>query len=331
MKIRRRKQKKIREHDDYPTAILSDIKELNQKYIQLFIDLHTHYSIVDADFYIAAQTALTEQYESELALLRAQAQHKTNEKFYLAESKTQKLNIFSYRRRFKWRDSIMKQVLDERVDDEIRGYISEIMEGLKPEEDEEAPAAPDETPDTAEKKPEQEAGQELAENSDMQDVIEPDNAAENEVDESDGGIDLDELEEADEGSEETDVQNAADEQSAEKPEVVNEDPEIEGEEPQTENEEAEIENEDELEAQNKIKYFKFMDDQGNEMYCSVNPFTDGVSVERLKEVLYAETIEEVSKEEYDAQGDDDSAPTESDTENEDEPEDNDETDTGGTE
>lgn len=139
MKIRRKgKKDKVNDPSGYQ-VIVNDIEALNRKYIQLFIDLHTHCSIVDENFYIAAQSALTEQYQAELELLKANARHATEEKFYLADSRTAALGIYTYRRHFKRRSSPMKQILDERIEREVEGYFTEMYSGLEPLPEEDPP------------------------------------------------------------------------------------------------------------------------------------------------------------------------------------------------
>ncbi len=51
-------------------------------------------------------------------------------------------------------------------------------------------------------------------------------------------------------------------------------------------------------------YFKITDKDGDEMYGSTNADKEHIDLEKLKNLLCAEIIEEVSKEEYDAQDDD---------------------------
>lgn len=48
-------------------------------------------------------------------------------------------------------------------------------------------------------------------------------------------------------------------------------------------------------------YFKFTDKDGNEMYGSANADKEKIDFNKLKDLLHAETLEEVSKKEYDAQ------------------------------
>lgn len=127
----KRKRLKVKDYS-YNSVIVEDLGEINRKYIQRFIDLKTHKSIVTDEFYIAAQQALSEQYEVELELSRRQAQHITNEKFYLADTLTSKLDIFSVKRRFKWRNSPTKELLDRRAASEARGYLEELSEGVEP-------------------------------------------------------------------------------------------------------------------------------------------------------------------------------------------------------
>lgn len=145
--------------------IVKNIGELHEKYIKLFIDLHTHITVVDADFYIAAQAALTEQYQAELDLLRAEARHLNEEKFYLAESRTAALGIFSYRRWFKKYDSVMKQILDERIAREAEGYFNEYMAATEPspeeQEEEKSPAETEEQKEPADSSEDTETSEEV--------------------------------------------------------------------------------------------------------------------------------------------------------------------------
>lgn len=153
MRNKRQRRKKLNRVDySYDYFIVERIKDLNEKYIKLFIDLHTHQSVVDADFFIAAQQTLTQQYRDELALLQAQEKPNTDAKFYLAESKSSLLEISLSRRRrgwFKksiWESSPTKNVLDERAAREVAGYIDELIKGVEPapEEDEEGDPEPEE-------------------------------------------------------------------------------------------------------------------------------------------------------------------------------------------
>ncbi len=48
-------------------------------------------------------------------------------------------------------------------------------------------------------------------------------------------------------------------------------------------------------------YFKFTDKNGNEMYGKINALKEQISIEKLKNIIGAVTLEEVTKEEYDAQ------------------------------
>ena len=51
-----------------------------------------------------------------------------------------------------------------------------------------------------------------------------------------------------------------------------------------------------------MMYFKFTDKNGDEMYGSINADREQIDLNKLKELCHAETLEEVSKEEYDEQG-----------------------------
>lgn len=132
MKIRRKQKENGFDINPDELVIIDDIQSLNEKYIKLFIDLKTHLSIIDENFYLAAKQAVTEQYVAELALARAQARHLTEEKFYLANRRTSALGIYSFRKWFKKHDSPMKQILDELIAREAEGYISALYEGLEP-------------------------------------------------------------------------------------------------------------------------------------------------------------------------------------------------------
>lgn len=136
-----RKKKRI-DRQDYVTehVIVDDIKELHKKYIGLFADLHNHFSVVDDEFYIAAQKALSEQYKSELALKSKQAKGKTLGTFYMAESVNSALQIYTKRERPKWYkrgewiDSPAKQVLDAQIEQAVAKVLYELT-GTKQEDD----------------------------------------------------------------------------------------------------------------------------------------------------------------------------------------------------
>ena len=48
-------------------------------------------------------------------------------------------------------------------------------------------------------------------------------------------------------------------------------------------------------------YFKFTDKNGDEMYGEVSANKEQISIDKLKDIIGAVTLEEVTKEEYDAQ------------------------------
>ncbi len=48
-------------------------------------------------------------------------------------------------------------------------------------------------------------------------------------------------------------------------------------------------------------YFKFTDNAGVEMYGTINANKEQIDLEKLKKLLYAEALEEVSKEEYESE------------------------------
>lgn len=134
---KKKKNKQIDESSDYPVCgIVKDIQELHAKYIKWFIDLHTHISVVDAEFYLMAQQALTRQYEAELTIAIEEAQELTNERYYLAHGKTEGMRIATYRRWFKHYNTPAKDILDERIANEVRGRLRELQEGVEPSEDE---------------------------------------------------------------------------------------------------------------------------------------------------------------------------------------------------
>ena len=91
---------------------------------------------MDAQIYKSVQAALAEQYESELALKRAQSRSRTNERFYLAEGLANELAAYSYYKRFRWHSSPMKRILDNRIASEAAGYFEELEEGIEPDHDE---------------------------------------------------------------------------------------------------------------------------------------------------------------------------------------------------
>ncbi len=178
-KKEKNRRKKLNSIDySYDYSIIKDYESLQTKYIKLFIDLKTHKSIVDEDFYVAARQALTQQYLDEYALLLEESRHTTSERFYLAESLNSVLNIQEIRRRrlFRrsvWENSAMKDVLDARVNREASGYIDELLEGLEPPDETEKeeltlkeeptePESSDAEPEQAEE-PEPEDGSELDE------------------------------------------------------------------------------------------------------------------------------------------------------------------------
>lgn len=135
-----RKKKRI-DREDYTTeyVIVDDIKELHKKYIGLFADLHNHFSVVDDEFYFAAQEALTEQYKSELAYIYEKSKSKTLGKFYMARSVNDALKICSTKERPKWYkkgewvDSYAKQVLDVQLGQAVADVLCELT-GTKQEE-----------------------------------------------------------------------------------------------------------------------------------------------------------------------------------------------------
>lgn len=135
-----KKKKKNKQEDTdtgYPICgIVDNIQALHEKYIKLFIDLHTHNSVVDADFYLMAQQALTRQYEAELTIAIEEAQEKTNERFYLAYGYTEGMRIDTYRRWFKHYNTPAKAILDVRINNEVNGRLQELQEGLEPEDEE---------------------------------------------------------------------------------------------------------------------------------------------------------------------------------------------------
>ncbi len=113
-------------------VIVDGLDSLHEKYIKCFIDLQTHYSLISAEFFVSAQQALTEQYEAELALLREQSQNKTDRQFYLAQQVGAVLGINSVRRRFRWYDSQTKKALNERARREAAGELEELYAGIEP-------------------------------------------------------------------------------------------------------------------------------------------------------------------------------------------------------
>ncbi len=52
-------------------------------------------------------------------------------------------------------------------------------------------------------------------------------------------------------------------------------------------------------------YFKFTDMEGNEMYAEIDADMERIDLLKVKDLLHAETLVEVSKEEYDEQTEDD--------------------------
>ena len=48
-------------------------------------------------------------------------------------------------------------------------------------------------------------------------------------------------------------------------------------------------------------YFKFTDINGNEMYGQISANKEQIAIDKLKDIIGAVTVEEVTKEEYDAQ------------------------------
>lgn len=136
------KKKKRIDRQDYVTehVIVDDIKELHKKYIGLFADLHNHFSVVDDEFYIAAQEALTDQYKSELAYLYEKSESKTLGKFYMARSVNDALKIYSTKERPKWYKkgewvgSPAKQVLDAQLEQAAANVLYELT-GTRQEDD----------------------------------------------------------------------------------------------------------------------------------------------------------------------------------------------------
>ena len=134
--MKRKKKKRTENYTDYYNEIVDDLFEFNQKYIEKSIDLEVHKNYMDAQIYKSVQAALAEQYESELALKRAQSRSKTNERFYLAECLAIELAAYSYYKRFRWHSSPMKRILDNRIASEAAGYFEELEEGIEPDHDE---------------------------------------------------------------------------------------------------------------------------------------------------------------------------------------------------
>ncbi len=134
--MKRKKKKRTENYTDYYNEIVDDLFEFNQKYIEKSIDLEVHKNYMDAQIYKSVQAALAEQYESELALKRAQSRSKTNERFYLAEGLANELAAYSYYKRFRWHSSPMKRILDNRIASEAAGYFEELEEGIEPDHDE---------------------------------------------------------------------------------------------------------------------------------------------------------------------------------------------------
>lgn len=128
------KKKKRIDRQDYLTehVIVDDIKELHKKYIGLFADLHNHFTVVDDEFYIAAQKALTDQYKSELAYLYEKYESKTLGKFYMASRVNFALKIYSMKERPKWYkrgvwvDSPAKQALDAQLGQAVADVLYEL-------------------------------------------------------------------------------------------------------------------------------------------------------------------------------------------------------------
>ncbi len=54
-----------------------------------------------------------------------------------------------------------------------------------------------------------------------------------------------------------------------------------------------------------MMYFKFTDTEDNEMYGSINADKKQIDLAKVKDLLNAKTLVEVSKEEYDEQTEDD--------------------------
>lgn len=134
--MKRKKKKRTENYTDYYNEIVDDLFEFNQKYIEKSIDLEVHKNYMDAQIYKSVQAALAEQYESELALKRAQSRSRTNERFYLAEGLANELAAYSYYKRFRWHSSPMKRILDNRIASEAAGYFEELEEGIEPDNDE---------------------------------------------------------------------------------------------------------------------------------------------------------------------------------------------------
>ena len=134
--MKRKKKKRTENYTDYYNEIVDDLFEFNQKYIEKSIDLEVHKNYMDAQIYKSVQAALAEQYESELALKRAQSRSRTNERFYLAEGLANELAAYSYYKRFRWHSSPMKRILDNRIASEAAGYFEELEEGIEPDHDE---------------------------------------------------------------------------------------------------------------------------------------------------------------------------------------------------
>lgn len=136
MKRKKKKKKRTENYTDYYNEIVDDLFEFNQKYIEKSIDLEVHKNYMDAQIYKSVQAALAEQYESELALKRAQSRSRTNERFYLAEGLANELAAYSYYKCFRWHSSPMKRILDNRIASEAAGYFEELEEGIEPDHDE---------------------------------------------------------------------------------------------------------------------------------------------------------------------------------------------------
>lgn len=134
--MKRKKKKRTENYMDYYNEIVDDLFEFNQKYIEKSIDLEVHKNYMDAQIYKSVQAALAEQYESELALKRAQSRSRTNERFYLAEGLANELAAYSYYKCFRWHSSPMKRILDNRIASEAAGYFEELEEGIEPDHDE---------------------------------------------------------------------------------------------------------------------------------------------------------------------------------------------------
>lgn len=134
--MKRKKKKRTENYTDYYNEIVDDLFEFNQKYIEKSIDLEVHKNYMDAQIYKSVQAALAEQYESELALKRAQSRSRTKERFYLAEGLANELAAYSYYKCFRWHSSPMKRILDNRIASEAAGYFEELEEGIEPDHDE---------------------------------------------------------------------------------------------------------------------------------------------------------------------------------------------------